>query len=389
MKKLVVLIAFSVLLLIPVGVSESFADHPDEYECPDMLETFAPGSFDVYPGILLTEGFYAESRFGVFGGNPPFCFVGMDALTFFECSSPYAMTELFLDEARTQQIALDSVSLCVAEPIPVSHVTLAEQCQGASILVDNHCFSQALGSMVGGAWLDINTVSMLVGAIGVNPVITGLVAIAMGGVAAQAVWYFNSKRLRKSNKIILVAFSILLLIPVGVQESFADHPDELGCPDMDGGFGDIFTGIPVSDRHTGFVYESSLFGSLVFCFTFTDGNICYSPYLRDAMFHRNVFADVIGGCILTTFPHILVPHITLASQCEGAAVLIDNHCFAEAIGMAVGGELIEVDRVSLLVGAIGVNPVITGIFAITFGGIAGQVAWFIHKRKKNSLLSKN
>ena len=52
-------------------------------------------------------------------------------------------------------------------------------------------------SMVGGIPLDIDTLSLFIGAIGVNPVITGLVAITMGGVAAQAIWYVNSRRVKK------------------------------------------------------------------------------------------------------------------------------------------------------------------------------------------------
>ncbi len=59
------------------------------------------------------------------------------------------------------------------------------------------CIAQAASSMIGGALLEINTVSLLVGAIGVNPVITGLVAITMGGVAAQAIWFVNSRRVKK------------------------------------------------------------------------------------------------------------------------------------------------------------------------------------------------
>jgi len=49
-------------------------------------------------------------------------------------------------------------------------------------------------SMVGGIPLDIDTLSLFIGAIGVNPVITGLVAITMGGVAAQAVWFVHRRR---------------------------------------------------------------------------------------------------------------------------------------------------------------------------------------------------
>jgi len=61
-------------------------------------------------------------------------------------------------------------------------------------------FNFPLGmSMVGGIPLDIDTLSLFVGAIGVNPVITGLVAITMGGVAAQAIWYYNSRRAKSEN----------------------------------------------------------------------------------------------------------------------------------------------------------------------------------------------
>jgi len=59
-------------------------------------------------------------------------------------------------------------------------------------------------------------------------------------------------------------------------------------------------------------------------------------------------------------------------------------CFGIALG-AVGGELLEINTVSLLVGAIGTNPVITGLVGITLAGIVGQAVWFIHKRKKRRL----
>lgn len=48
--------------------------------------------------------------------------------------------------------------------------------------------------MIGGELLDLDTMALFVGAIGVNPVITGLVAITIDGVAAQAIWYVNSRR---------------------------------------------------------------------------------------------------------------------------------------------------------------------------------------------------
>jgi hypothetical protein len=50
---------------------------------------------------------------------------------------------------------------------------------------------------------------------------------------------------------------------------------------------------------------------------------------------------------------------------------------------AVGGELLDINTVSLLVGAMGVNPVITALMGITIAGIVGQTVWFVHRRKKN------
>lgn len=56
-------------------------------------------------------------------------------------------------------------------------------------------------------------------------------------------------------------------------------------------------------------------------------------------------------------------------------------CFGIALG-AVGGELLDINTASLLIGAIGTNPVITGLVGITLAGIVGQAVWFIHKKRK-------
>ena len=57
-------------------------------------------------------------------------------------------------------------------------------------------------------------------------------------------------------------------------------------------------------------------------------------------------------------------------------------CIAQAAGSMIGGALLEINSVSLLVGAIGVNPIITGLVGITIAGVAGQTVWFVHRRKK-------
>ena len=57
-------------------------------------------------------------------------------------------------------------------------------------------------------------------------------------------------------------------------------------------------------------------------------------------------------------------------------------CIAQAASSIIGGALLEINSVSLLVGAIGTNPIITGLVGITIAGVAGQVVWFVHRRKK-------
>ncbi len=55
------------------------------------------------------------------------------------------------------------------------------------------------------------------------------------------------------------------------------------------------------------------------------------------------------------------------------------------MGMSmVGGELLDIDTMALFIGAIGVNPVITGLVGITMGGVAAQVVWFVHSRRKKN-----
>jgi hypothetical protein len=48
----------------------------------------------------------------------------------------------------------------------------------------------------------------------------------------------------------------------------------------------------------------------------------------------------------------------------------------------IGGALLDINTLPLLVGAIGVNPIITGLVGITLAGVAGQAVWFVHRRKK-------
>jgi len=172
------------------------------------------------------------------------------------------------------------------------------------------------------------------------------------------------------NKLIpLLAFSILLLVPVS-QDVFANHPDELTCPDFGGlGPGELIT-------------EAALFSQPPppFCLGLIENlpPACPPPYFSELLFPTTT-VETFFGCVTEPIP---TPHITLAAQCEGASFLFENHCFAEALNSMIGGELLAINTVPLLVGAIGTNPIITGLVGITIAGVAGQAVWFVHRRKK-------
>ena len=57
--------------------------------------------------------------------------------------------------------------------------------------------------------------------------------------------------------------------------------------------------------------------------------------------------------------------------------------FPMNMGSMIGGELLDLDTMALFVGAIGVNPVITGLVGITIAGITGQAVWFVYRRRKS------
>ncbi len=170
----------------------------------------------------------------------------------------------------------------------------------------------------------------------------------------------------------LIAFSVLLLVPVGAQQVLADHPDILTC---------LPPGYLLEDSS---IFDVNDLVSSPYCFhSLTPVTLpppsCGFPYVPRTFIDLVSFQVVFHACHLT--PQ-LAPDTTLAGQCQGAAVLVSNHCFAEALASMVGGILLSIDTTGVLVAAIGTDPVITGLVAITMAGIAGQAAWFIHRRKR-------
>ena len=72
-----------------------------------------------------------------------------------------------------------------------------------------------------------------------------------------------------------------------------------------------------------------------------------------------------------------------ASICGEGTFISGLQCLGLGV-QAIGGTLLKINTFALFVGAIGVNPVITGLVAITMVGVAGQIAWFVHRKKKTA-----
>ena len=102
-------------------------------------------------------------------------------------------------ESGGQCLPVSSLAFCGEKTIQVGGFCVPDIlaiCAEGTIADENvfMCFAQTMGSMIGGALLDIDTTALLVAAVGTNPVITGLVAITLAGVAGQAVWFVHKRR---------------------------------------------------------------------------------------------------------------------------------------------------------------------------------------------------
>ncbi len=92
------------------------------------------------------------------------------------------------------------------------------------------------------------------------------------------------------------------------------------------------------------------------------------------------FASSDTELILTELQQINQRLDDLEGDHDTLAQLIQN------IGsMAVGGIMIPVDAVVLLAAAIGVDPLITGLLVLSMVGVSAQVVWLIHRKKKKVL----
>ncbi len=190
------------------------------------------------------------------------------------------------------------------------------------------------------------------------------------------------------NKVLFaVLFSVLLLIPIGAQQVFANHP-QLACPPP---------GILITDPSL-FAGSAGITFCLANVFDLPNPASCTPPYIPSIVFSIAGASTTFTACVL--MPQT-TPDPTHQDQCQDKATLVGNHCvpdlsqvcgsgtipqnlmcFAQTMGSMIGGELLDINTVSLLVASIGVNPVITGLVGITIAGVAAQAVWFVHRRKK-------
>ncbi len=146
MKKLLTLIAFSVLLLVPVGAQQVFADHPDILTCPP-------------PGYLLDDPAIFDINDLV---STPYCFHSLtpQSATPPTCNSPYVLRQ-FIDLTSFQFI----FQACHLNPQLAPDTTLAAQCQDGAIIQNNHCVPD-LNQICGGGTTISNMMCMASLAVG-------------------------------------------------------------------------------------------------------------------------------------------------------------------------------------------------------------------------------
>ena len=168
----------------------------------------------------------------------------------------------------------------------------------------------------------------------------------------------------------IVVFSILLLVPVGAQNAFADHSDQ-------------YSG---TDGHCDLTLNPPVVGVDYFNCNLSGVDFTPFPDLSGADFSGTDLTNAdLSGLILVSADFV---GANLAGANLAGANLFDadfsgclNHPICD--DALVGGYLIDIDNASLFVAVIGTTPVLTGLVGITLAGVAGQAVWFIHRRKKS------
>ncbi len=250
MAKLLIAVVFSVLLLVPVGAQNAFAVTFTAVQSGDWFDdtTWVGTSPEniILSGdiVIITAGFFVTIPNGLIINNghiiiENFAELDLDGTTeLFNRPSGYIQVEpigsvflsgsnsiirndgMFIYECKPPQAnsVVPVAPNSVHQPIDTCQelLDLSMVCSVGTVLSGNECvpdlnqicstgtiveptqmltcIAQAAGSMIGGALLEINTLPLLVGAIGTNPIITGLVGITIAGVAGQAVWFVHRRK---------------------------------------------------------------------------------------------------------------------------------------------------------------------------------------------------
>ncbi len=131
--------------------------------------------------VTLKNGPTTVDSFQFNAPNDVLAFVGVQSDTAFDRVEIREITgnndDEYFGEFYTSEL-LPSLS-CGPGTKEVNGVCLCEQ-------QNNQC--------VGGVLLDTDTVSLLAGSIGIDPLLTGLIGITIGGLAVQAVWFVHRRK---------------------------------------------------------------------------------------------------------------------------------------------------------------------------------------------------
>jgi len=183
LNRVIPLLVFSILLLVPVGVQNAFAGNEDvlnsDISNPSASRILVVTTSDNEPNTKTSSASCPATDQVIGGGK----------LHFLQFALTTPDRWLVKESVNLSTNSYD-VTVTVLENSRIEFQAFAI-CSGITTLLNQ------MGSMIGGALMDIDSMSLLVGAIGVNPIITGLVAITMGGVAAQAIWFVNRRRVKK------------------------------------------------------------------------------------------------------------------------------------------------------------------------------------------------